>query len=162
MNEAVNALSRILTASGQTLATAESCTGGLVSAQLTDLPGSSAWYRGGVVAYSNGLKINLLGVPPALLEGHGAVSPEVAGAMAEGACRACQADWALSVTGIAGPGGGTLAKPVGLVYMAVAGPESTQVWRHQFTGSRDEVRRQAAAQILDHFLAVLRGSQAAN
>ena len=103
-----------LLARKQTLATAESCTGGLVGAALTSLPGSSTWYLGGIVAYANALKIRLLGVAPELLETCGAVSLETARAMAEGARAATGADFAVSITGIAGPDGGTQEKPVGL------------------------------------------------
>ena len=97
----------------------ESCTGGLMAARLTDRPGSSAYVAGGVVAYSNEAKVGLLGVDPALIEGHGAVSAEVAEAMAEGALRRFEADTAVWVTGIAGPDGGTEEKPVGSVCWCV-------------------------------------------
>lgn len=105
---------------GVRIATAESCTGGLVSAALTELPGSSEVFERGFVAYSNDAKIDLLGVPDGLIEAHGAVSDEVARAMAEGALARSDADLAVAVTGIAGPGGGTAAKPVGLVHLATS------------------------------------------
>lgn len=139
----------------QTLATAESCTGGMVGAALTRLPGSSAWYAGGVVAYSNALKTSLLGVPPELLNAHGAVSAETARAMAEGARRRCGTDWAVSLTGIAGPGGGSPDKPVGLVFMAVAGPAETPTFEHRFHGSREQIRQDATAASLRHLLDLL-------
>ncbi|HAL92724.1 MAG TPA: hypothetical protein DCM68_06845, partial [Verrucomicrobia bacterium] len=113
MQALLKKIAAALLARHQTLATAESCTGGLVGAALTSLPGSSAWYFGGIVAYSNALKPRLLGVPAETLAAHGAVSPETARAMAEGARKKCKADFALSVTGIAGPDGGTPEKPVG-------------------------------------------------
>ena len=102
------------------LATAESCTGGLVAAACTALAGSSEWFERGVVTYSNAAKTELLGVAPALIEAHGAVSAEVAEAMAEGALGRSKASIAVAVTGVAGPGGGSAAKPVGTVWLAVA------------------------------------------
>ncbi|MGD9612790.1 MAG: CinA family protein [Kiritimatiellia bacterium] len=134
----------------QTLATAESCTGGLVGAALTGLPGSSAWYRGGVIAYANELKLRLLGVPPDVLAAHGAVSLETARAMAEGARAATGADFAVAITGIAGPAGGTPEKPVGLVYIGVAAPHGTATFKHRFSGSRADVRHAAAETALRH------------
>lgn len=109
-----------LVRTGHTLATAESCTGGLIAQQLTAIPGVSACYLGGVVSYANEAKVELLGVDPALLEAHGAVSPEVAAAMAVGIRDRLRADLGLSVTGVAGPSGGTAEKPVGLVYLGLA------------------------------------------
>ena len=102
---------------------AESCTGGGLGAALAAVPGASDVLLGGVIAYANSVKQGLLGVPAALLEAHGAVSDPVAQAMAQGARRATGADWALAITGVAGPGGGSKAKPVGLVHLAVAGPD---------------------------------------
>ena len=108
---------------GITVATAESCTGGLVAHALTEVPGSSAYVRGGIVAYANDVKAEQLGVPQAALEAHGAVSAQVAVAMAEGARERLHADLGVGVTGVAGPDGGTEEKPVGLVYVAVAAIE---------------------------------------
>ncbi len=130
---------------GLTLATAESCTGGLVAAGLTEIPGASDVFVGSVVAYENGVKAAALGVSETLLERHGAVSAEVAAAMAEGARARLGADVALAVTGVAGPGGGTAAKPVGLVHIAVSGPEGTEGREVHLPGSREEVRARAAA-----------------
>ena len=144
-----------LLARQQTLATAESCTGGLVGAALTGLAGSSAWYLGGVIAYANELKLRLLGVPPGVLAAHGAVSLETARAMAEGARAATGADFAVGITGIAGPTGGTPEKPVGLVYVGVAAPHGTATFKHRFSGSRADVRRAAAETALRHLLAAL-------
>ena len=107
-------------ARGQRIATAESCTGGLIAALLTEIPGSSDVVERGFVTYSNEAKIEMLGVPADLIAAHGAISEAVARAMAEGALRASQADIAVSVTGVAGPGGGSEAKPVGLVHLAAA------------------------------------------
>jgi nicotinamide-nucleotide amidase len=119
-----------------TLATAESCTGGLVAHLLTEVPGSSGCVRGGIVAYADEVKRDVLGVSNEALAAHGAVSAQVAMAMAEGARAMLGTDVAVAVTGIAGPGGGTPAKPVGLAYLAVSGPAGTEVERHQWTGDR--------------------------
>jgi nicotinamide-nucleotide amidase len=134
---------------GETLAVAESCTGGLLSARLTDVAGASEAFVGGVIAYSNRLKEELLGVPCDALLAHGAVSGEVARAMAAGARQRLQADWAVGVTGVAGPGGGTADKPVGLVHWAVAGPEVLQDHRRVFMGDRGIVREWSANAALD-------------
>jgi nicotinamide-nucleotide amidase len=134
-----------LLARGWTLAVAESCTGGLLGARLTARAGASAWFRGGVVAYDNAVKRDLLGVPEEVLVRHGAVSPECAVAMAEGARRVVGADWALSVTGVAGPGGGTPEKPVGLVYLGVAGPWGAEALEDRFRGDRERIRERAVA-----------------
>lgn len=129
---------------GLALATAESCTGGLVGKLLTDVPGSSAVYRGSVVAYANAVKESVLGVPADVLAAHGAVSAPVAAAMAEGARRLLGADVAVSITGIAGPDGGTEEKPVGLVWFGVAGPDGTETAKRLLPGDRAFVRRFAA------------------
>jgi nicotinamide-nucleotide amidase len=130
---------------GLTLAAAESCTGGLVSARLTAVPGASDVFLGGVVAYSNEVKLRELGVPPEVLEQHGAVSAEAAEAMAEGARAALGADVAVAVTGVAGPGGGTPEKPVGLVFVTVARPQERSTQRLVFSGDREAVRTRATA-----------------
>lgn len=126
-----------------TIATAESCTGGGVASALTSLAGSSDYVMGGIVSYSNAAKADLLGVSQEILETRGAVSPECAQAMAEGARRALSTDLAVSTTGIAGPGGGTARKPVGLVYIAVAGDEGATAVEHHFTGDRAAVTNAA-------------------
>ena len=131
-------------AAGVRLAVAESCTGGLVGARLTEVPGSSDVFAGGIIAYENVAKSSLLGVPAALLEREGAVSEPVAAAMAEGALERLGADLAVSVTGIAGPGGGTDAKPVGTVCFGLAGRGATATSRSILIGSRSEIRRRAA------------------
>ncbi len=124
-----------------TIATAESCTGGLLAARLTDLPGSSQYMRGGIVAYSDAVKIAQAGVPAELIERHGAVSREVALALAEGARERLEADVGVGITGIAGPDGGTDAKPVGLVCLSVAGPDGASLTRAmQLPGGRADVR----------------------
>lgn len=139
---------RALAARGELLSVAESCTGGMIGERLTAVPGSSEWFAGGVIAYANTAKRDLLGVPQALLDAHGAVSEPVARAMAEGARRALGSAWALSVTGIAGPGGGTADKPVGLVYIGCAGPDGTAVEEHRFRGSRDVIRQRTTVRAL--------------
>ena len=131
-------------AAGVRLAVAESCTGGLVGARLTEVPGSSDVFAGGIIAYENVAKSSLLGVPAALLEREGAVSEPVAAAMAEGALERLGADLAVSVTGIAGPGGGTDAKPVGTVCFGLAGRGGTATRRSILIGTRSEIRRRAA------------------
>jgi nicotinamide-nucleotide amidase len=122
---------------GQTLAVAESCTGGGLGAALAAVPGASDVFLGGVIAYANAVKQEVLGVSPELLEAHGAVSDPVAQAMAQGGRRATGADWALAITGVAGPGGGTEQKPVGLVHIAVAGPDGCVSEGVRFGSSRD-------------------------
>lgn len=134
---------------GLTAVTAESCTGGLVSAALTSIPGSSAAFTHGFVTYANEAKIDLLGVQPRTLAARGAVSRRVAEEMAAGALRRSGADVAVSITGVAGPGGGTDAKPVGLVWFALAGPFGVTAERRLFPGtSRDFVRMLATRQAL--------------
>ena len=133
-------LADLLRAAGATVATAESCTGGLLSGRLTELPGSSDYVVGGAVTYADAAKRALLGVPSDLLIAHGAVSEPVARAMADGARAVTGATFALSTTGIAGPGGATPDKPVGLVYVGCAGPRGTSVRRHEFPGDRATVR----------------------
>ena len=134
-----------LAAAGLTLAVAESCTGGLLAAAVTDQPGSSAYFKGGVVAYSNEVKERLLGVPPELISRHGAVSEEVARAMAEGVRGRLQSDLALSVTGIAGPEADGTDKPVGLTHLWLAGADGGEGRRLVFQGDRWANRRQAVA-----------------
>jgi competence/damage-inducible protein CinA-like protein len=133
---------------GVTLATAESCTGGLVAARLTNVAGSSDVFVGSVVAYSDDVKASELAVERSLLEEHGAVSAEVAAAMAEGARRRLGADVAVAVTGVAGPGGGTEEKPVGLVFLHAAGPEGEQARKLDLPGDREMVRGRATAAAL--------------
>jgi nicotinamide-nucleotide amidase len=130
---------------GVLLACAESCTGGLVSARLTDIPGASDVFAGGVVAYANDVKERTLGVPAEVLEKHGAVSAETAAAMAAGVRHALGAGIGLADTGIAGPGGGTEEKPVGLVYLGLDGPDGARTARFQLSGDRETIRARATA-----------------
>jgi nicotinamide-nucleotide amidase len=143
-------------ARGWTLATAESCTGGLVAAALTDVPGSSDVFDRGFVTYSNAAKTEALGVPAALIAEHGAVSEAVARAMAEGAARASGARLAVAVTGVAGPGGGTPAKPEGLVWFATAAPDGVVAERREFGAvGRGRVRQRSVETALDLALQAL-------
>lgn len=135
-----------------TLATAESCTGGLLAGALTAVPGSSECFGYGLVTYSNEAKQRLLGVPDEVLVSHGAVSAECAFAMALGARQLSGADIALSVTGIAGPGGATEQKPLGLVYICLTMATPGLLEKHVFTGNRDEVRAQTVAAALELIL----------
>jgi PncC family amidohydrolase len=131
---------------GRTIATAESCTGGLIAKRLTDVSGSSAYFLQGFITYSNEAKSKQLSVPPELIEAHGAVSREVAEAMAIGCRNAGRSDDAISVTGIAGPTGGTPGKPVGLVYIGLADESGCVVTEHRIGAemTRDEIRDRAA------------------
>lgn len=131
---------------GFRLATAESCTGGLIAGVLTEIAGSSDVFTHGFVTYANAAKMQMLDVSERLLEAHGAVSEPVARAMAEGACRKAGAGMAIAATGIAGPGGGSVTKPVGLVYLAVASEGGeTRVEECRFTGDRHSIRMQTVA-----------------
>jgi nicotinamide-nucleotide amidase len=137
-------VARMLRASEQTVAVAESCTGGLLAARLTELPGSSDYMKGGVVAYSNEVKVALAAVPLDLIERHGAVSQEVAEALADGARLQVGADFGVGVTGVAGPGGGSEEKPVGLVWISVAAPGDTRLSRSvNLPGARLDIRERA-------------------
>lgn len=141
---------------GITIATAESCTGGMVVARLTSVPGSSAYVLGGIVAYANDVKAHLLGVPAAILANPGAVSPECARAMAESARDRLGTSHAISTTGIAGPDGGTERKPVGLVYIGLAGPDGTTVERYVFPGDRQAIVTAACDRALAMLVSTIR------
>ena len=140
---------------GWTLATAESCTGGLIGHILTEIPGSSDYYLGGVIAYSNTIKQQLLNVPEAILQSDGAVSEATARAMADGVREHFGCDVGVATTGIAGPGGGTDTKPVGLVYIAVTTPTGTQCQRHIFGGDRSANKKESAAAAFHLLLSML-------
>jgi PncC family amidohydrolase len=137
-------LQDICLARGITVATAESCTGGLVAHLITEVPGSSGYFRGGIVSYSNDVKTAELGVPDEALEAHGAVSAQVAVAMAEGVRARLGTDLGVGVTGVAGPDGGSEAKPVGLVYVAVAGGGAPVVQRYLWPHDREGNKRASA------------------
>ena len=154
------AVGKLLLGRGQTLATAESCTGGMIAQMITDAPGASHYYLGGVVAYANQVKTTQLGVEPGMLAAEGAVSERVAEAMALACRRRFESDWAVSVTGIAGPDGGTAGKPVGLVYIAAASARGCEVHRHGFPGPRRQVRQRAANAALNHLRLALLAAEA--
>jgi len=145
-------LGRALRVRGWRVATAESCTGGWIAKSLTDIPGSSQWFESGVVSYSNAAKTQLLGVPADLMAAHGAVSEAVVRAMADGARTRFGTELAVAVSGVAGPDGGTVDKPVGTVCFAWATPSATTVVRRVFTGGREAVRRQSVALALERLV----------
>jgi nicotinamide-nucleotide amidase len=149
----------LASAQGLRIATAESCTGGMVAARLTDVPGSSASFVGGVVAYADEVKRSELDVPEELLARHGAVSAEVAAAMADGARRRLGADVAVAVTGVAGPSGGTPEKPVGRVYLHAAGPDGSLAPMLDLPGERQQIRVRATVTALHLLRALLTGSR---
>ncbi|WP_072570036.1 MULTISPECIES: nicotinamide-nucleotide amidase [unclassified Enterobacter] len=142
-------IGQALKARGATVTTAESCTGGWVAKVITDIAGSSAWFERGFVTYSNEAKAQMIGVKPATLEQHGAVSEPVVVEMAIGAIKAARADYAIAISGIAGPDGGTATKPVGTVWFGFASAAGEGITRCEcFSGDRENVRRQATAYAL--------------
>jgi nicotinamide-nucleotide amidase len=146
----------ILSERKQTIVTAESCTGGMIAAALTDIPGASAALYGGYVTYANSAKSKMIQVQPRLIRDYGAVSNQVARAMADGARNTARVDYAVAVTGIAGPDGGTEKKPVGLVYIAVSSELATVVIEHKFGDlGRDGIRKATVDAALDLVLQVL-------
>ena len=147
----------LLASRGLRLATAESCTGGGIGARITAVPGASEHYVGGVVSYANEVKTGVLGVDPAVLEKHGAVSEPVVRQMARGAARLCGAECAVSVSGVAGPGGGTPEKPVGTVWMAALVPEGCSAEVRLFPGDREAVRNAAQIAVLELLERALEG-----
>ena len=150
--DVVESIAKLLVESGRRLAVAESCTGGLIAKRLTDRAGASAWFVGGVVAYSNDVKVDLLGVDASTLAAHGAVSEAVAREMAAGVARRLGAGCGVSVTGVAGPDGGSDAKPVGTVWYAVSLEGEAQARRDVFTGDREQIRERAAQAALTMLL----------
>ena len=148
--ELAEQLGRLLKAKGNTIATAESCTGGWIAQTITDVPGSSAWFDRGFVTYSNAAKVQMLAVSPQTLEKHGAVSAETATEMVTGALAHSDADVAVAITGIAGPDGGTDGKPVGTVFIAWAHKNGTsKVARKQLSGNRRQIRAQTVKSALE-------------
>ncbi|OEU69244.1 MAG: damage-inducible protein CinA [Desulfovibrio sp. S3730MH75] len=158
MKNIVPQIGTLLVAKNWTMATAESCTGGLVSATLTDFSGSSAWFSGAVVAYSNDVKISLLHVPTPIIIKHGAVSEPTVRAMAEGVCKTVGVDVGISLSGIAGPTGGTPEKPVGTVWMGWHVGGTTYSEKFLFSGDRMSVKQQSLQTILERLLNILQKS----
>jgi PncC family amidohydrolase len=150
-------LGKLLSGRGLWLAVAESCTGGLISHLVTNVPGSSNYFRGGITAYANEAKIKLLGVRSRTIELHGAVSEETVLEMAHGARAALSADLGLSVSGIAGPDGGTQEKPVGTIWIGLSTPEGETGWHFIFAGNRVQVKEQAANNALQLGIDYLQG-----
>lgn len=151
INTAAARTVKALSSAGLRLATAESCTGGLIAKLITDVPGSSDVFLGGIVSYANEVKMSPLGVRAETLKAHGAVSEETALEMADGARRVCGADIAVSTTGIAGPGGGTPEKPVGTVYIAISYGDrcEARLLRHPEDAGRDAIREKTAETVLE-------------
>ncbi len=148
----IKALAELLKAHKMMLATAESCTGGLVAKYCTDLAGSSVWFDRGFVTYSNQSKTDMLGVDKTLIRQHGAVSKQVAEAMVKGAVKHSQASCAIAITGIAGPTGGTKDKPVGTVWIACSNPKQIYSQCYHFSGTREEVREQATNMAIQNLI----------
>ncbi len=148
-------LAKQLTRKKLTLSVCESCTGGMLSSMLTDIPGSSKYYVGGIVAYSNRIKEKIVGVKRSTLKKHGAVSAEVAREMASGVCRIFKSNIGIGITGIAGPSGGSKKKPVGLVYLGFASKKKTSVKKLLLKGSRDTIRKKACKEALRFLAACL-------
>ena len=142
-------IGRILSASGKTMSAAESCTGGMISHLITSISGSSAYYLGSVTSYANSVKENVLGVSPQIIKEHGAVSSECAAAMAEGIRRLTGSDYSIATTGIAGPGGGSSDKPVGLVWIGVSSHKGTETYKVQYKGDRQRNIERSAAYALN-------------
>ena len=153
-------IGEIMRAQAWTLAVAESCTGGLVGHRLTEIAGASDYFLGGVISYSDRIKIELLGVAKSTIVRDGAVSEDTARQMALGARARFGSSFGLAITGIAGPGGGSPAKPVGLTWIAVATPAGEQVERHHFDGDRSEIKQQAAERALQMLMEAARAAGA--
>lgn len=151
----IERLGTLLSERGLLLGTAESCTGGLIAAACTDISGSSAWFAGGIVAYANAVKENVLRVPRSILDTHGAVSEQTVRAMAQGACTVLCTDMAVAVSGVAGPTGGSPEKPVGTVWLAATLRGNTVAQHHLFSGPRHVVREQTVLAAITMLLGLL-------
>lgn len=149
-------LGRLLLARGQSVTTAESCTGGLIAGAITDIAGSSNWFNRGFITYSNSAKVDMLDVPPAFIQGLGAVSEPVVAAMVQGAMAAASAEWGIAVSGVAGPGGGSADKPVGTVWFGLGTPAGIVTERCVFDGDRAAVRHQTVAHGLDRLVQLIK------
>jgi len=155
MLETAKKLGALLVERGRTLSVAESCTGGMIGAAITGVAGSSEYFKGGVIAYANEIKEKVLGVPGELLETKGAVSGEVVEAMARGVAKLCEADYGIAVSGIAGPGGGSEEKPVGLVFIGYYLSGKSMNEEYRFNGDRESIRRQAVEAALAGMIGLL-------
>ncbi len=156
--ELAGRLGQSLKAKGYKIVTAESCTGGWIAQAITEVPGCSAWFDRGFVTYSNNAKVEMLGIDPQTLEQHGAVSAEAAQQMAAGALANSEADWAIAVTGIAGPDGGNEEKPVGMVYIAWQNKTGiAKVKKLQLSGNRNQIRQQTVEKAIEGALVFLDG-----
>ncbi|GAB7127534.1 nicotinamide-nucleotide amidase [Silvimonas sp. JCM 19000] len=147
---------QLLAARGHQVTTAESCTGGLIAGAITEVAGSSTWFERGFVTYANQAKVDMLAVPPEFLQTLGAVSEPVVAAMAQGAAEAAQAQWAVAVSGIAGPGGGSAEKPVGTVWLAWACPHGIFTERQLFGGDRSAIRTQTVQRALQRLIELIK------
>ncbi len=145
----------LLRAGGISLCVAESCTGGLLGGLITAVPGSSDYFLGGMICYSDRIKSGVLGVPAQILENHGAVSSQTAASMAEQACRLFGAECGIGVTGVAGPGGGGEEKPVGLVYIAVQYGARLKTIENRFSGNRDQIRKETCDKALEALIGMI-------
>lgn len=145
-------LAALLTQKAQTLAVAESCTGGLLGGAITTIAGSSTYFKGGVISYGNDVKRRVLGVPRQVLDKSGAVSAQAVKSMARGVKEVCDADCAIAISGIAGPGGGSAKKPVGLVFVGICVGKDVRSYRYVFRGNRQEIRRQAVRAALQKMI----------
>ena len=152
MRSQVEALRDVLVRQNWTISTAESCTGGMCAAALVDLPGSSSWFPGSVIAYDNSIKKSLLNISEPMLLEHGAVSEPVAIAMARGVRKLCGTTVSCSTTGVAGPGGGTFEKPVGTVWIGIATPDGCKAKRLQLNGDRNAIREQTVQDCFNFLL----------
>ncbi|MGX5914268.1 CinA family protein [Aliidiomarina sp. Khilg15.8] len=158
LKQRVAELAKLLTLNNAMVGTAESCTGGGIAHAFTGVAGSSQWFNGSAVTYSNALKQKLLGVSASTLDLHGAVSQPVAEEMARGAQRLLDVDYALSVTGVAGPGGGSEQKPVGTVWFGWAGPKELYTEQRKFEGNRDSIREQATEYAIVKLINILKSN----
>jgi len=155
----VEELVALLAQQHKKIATAESCTGGMISQMITSVPGASVVFDCGIVAYANEIKKNILGVRAETLEKYGAVSEQTALEMAQGIKKLSGADYALAVTGIAGPGGGSREKPVGTVYVGIIRPDGSEVCLFRFSGNREEIRKQTAQAALEKICHYIRAKR---
>ncbi len=159
MNEQTKKLGRLLLKKNLSLSICESCTGGMLGAIITSIPGSSEYFKGGIIAYSNEIKNKIVGVKASTLKKFGAVSKETAKEMAQGVKNLIGSDIGISITGIAGPGGGTKTKPVGLVYIGMAKGKKVKVEKNIFSGNRQQIRKKACINALKLTIQIIEGKK---